>query len=144
MSIQIKPAGRVLFLLFSSYFLFLLPGCSKKLSFATSPVVPAAHGSVRIDRDKNENYTIEVEVTNLAEPKNLQPPRETYVVWMETKKNGIKNIGQLNTSSGFFSSALKASLKTVTPNKPTGFFITAEDKGDVQYPGSQVVLRTGD
>ena len=144
MTVQIKPAGRVLFLLFSSYFLFLLPGCSKKLSFATSPVIPAAHGSVRIDRDKNENYTIEVEVTNLAEPKNLQPPRETYVVWMETKKNGIKNIGQLNTSSGFFSSALKASLKTVTPNKPTRFFITAEDKGDVQYPGSQVVLRTGD
>jgi hypothetical protein len=140
---QIKMSTR-LFLFIGGHLLFLLVGCSKKLSFATSPVVPAAHGSVRIDRDKNENYTIEVDVTNLAEPKNLQPPRDTYVVWMETKKNGIKNIGQLNTSSGFFSSALKASLKTVTPNKPTRFFITAEDKGDVQYPGSQVVLRTAD
>src|SRR5690349_2847052 len=104
-----KASSALFYSLITGSLLFFLIGCSKKLSFATSPVVPAAHGSVRIDQDKNDNYSVEVDVTNLAEPKNLQPARDTYVVWMETKNNGIKNIGQLNTSSGFFSSALKAS-----------------------------------
>src|SRR5689334_6882681 len=123
---------------------FMFNACSKKLSFAGSPIVPAAHGTVKIKRDQNKNYAVEVNVTNLAEPKNLQPPRNTYVVWMETKDNGIKNIGQLYTSTGLFSSTLKASLKTVTPYKPTNFFISAEDDSNIQYPGSQIVIRTED
>jgi len=125
-----------------TFFVVSSGACSKKLSFAGSSVVPAAHGYVKINRDDNKNFAIEVNVTNLAEPKNLQPPRDAYVVWMESKNNGVRNIGQLNTSSGFFSSTLKASLKTVSPDKPTSFIITAEDNAEIKYPGSQVVLRT--
>ena len=61
---------------------------------------------------------------------------------METQSNGTKNIGSLNTSSGFLSGKMKSSLKTVTPFKPTGFFITAEDDATAQYANGQVVLRT--
>jgi hypothetical protein len=123
--------------------LTLFTSCSKKLSFAKSVVVPAAEGTVKVKKDKNENYNIQVKVKNLAEPKRLQPPKDTYIVWMETKNNEVKNLGKLKSESGFFTSGLKASLETVTSFKPHSFFITAEDAGNVTYPGNFVVLRTG-
>jgi hypothetical protein len=61
---------------------------------------------------------------------------------METDDNAVKNIGQINTSTGFLSKKLKASFETVTPVKPTKIFLTAEDDANVQYPGMQVVLTT--
>ena len=70
--------------------------------FSTSSVVPAAEGSVKVKKDGNNNYKIDLSVTHLAEAKRHTPPRETYVVWMETEKNGRKNIGQLRMSSGLF------------------------------------------
>ena len=106
-------------------------------------MVPAAEGSVKVKKDGNSNYKIDLNVMRLAEPNRLDPPREMYIVWMETEQNGRKNIGQLKTSSGFLSKTLKSSLNTVTSFKPTGFFITAEDDANIQYPGGQKVLSTG-
>jgi S-formylglutathione hydrolase FrmB len=120
----------------------LLSSCSTKYAFATSSVVPAAEGTVKVKKDKNNNYNIELKVERLADPKRLSPAREVYVVWMETDQNERKNIGQLKTSSGLFSGALKSSLKTVSPFKPLTFFITAEESADIQYPMGQEVLRT--
>lgn len=125
------------------FFLFLsLASCSRKISFQTSSVVPAAEGSVKVKKDKNNNYSIDLNVIRLADPKRLDPPKSTYVVWIESAENGSKNIGSLNTSSSMLSKTLKSSLKTVSPFKPVSLFITAEDNTDIQYPGTQVVLRT--
>ncbi|MEO6719517.1 MAG: hypothetical protein ABIN67_04085 [Ferruginibacter sp.] len=121
----------------------VLTSCAKKLTFARSPVVPAATGKVKYKKDDNNNYNITVDVENLAEAKNLTPPRELYVVWMESDRNRSRNIGQIDISSGLFSNKLKGSLKAVSTSKPSRFFITAEDDGNVQYPGSQRVLTTG-
>jgi hypothetical protein len=121
----------------------LLESCSRKMAFETSSVVPAAEGSVKLKKDKNSNYLVKLDVVNLAEPQRLEPPKNTYVVWAETAQNGTQNIGQLKTSSGLLSKTLKSSLETTTPFKPTNFFITAEDNANIQYPGGQVVLRTG-
>lgn len=89
--------------------------CSHKIGFARSSVVPA-------DR--------------------LQPPRQAYVVWIETDGSGVKNLGQLNSGSGLLSKTLKAELNTVTPFKPTRLFITAEDDARITYPSALVVLNT--
>jgi hypothetical protein len=123
-------------------FICLLAACSKKMVFARSVIVPAAEGRVKIKHDQNNNYAINVTVNQLADPKNLQPPRETYVVWMESKDKGIKNLGRLKSSSGLFSKGLKASLSAVTSFKPVRFFITAEESGDVLQPGPQTILIT--
>jgi hypothetical protein len=112
------------------------------MTFATSRIAPSAQGRVKIKKDKNGNYDINLKVTHLAEPKRLDPPRKTYIVWMETVRNGTKNIGNLNTSSGLFSKTLKSSLSTVSPYKPTGFLITAENAESITYPNGEVVLRT--
>jgi hypothetical protein len=121
---------------------FSLASCAKKISFQTSSVVPSAEGSVKIKKDNNNNYRIDLNVIRLADPKRLDPSKNTYVVWVETAENASKNIGSLNTSSSLLSKTLKSSLKTVSPFKPVSLFITAEDNADIQYPGSQVVLRT--
>jgi hypothetical protein len=67
-----------------------------------------------------------------------------YVVWMETADNVTKNIGQINSSTGFLSNKLKASFETVSSTKPTKIFLTAEDDAGIQYPGTQMVLTTND
>ena len=121
--------------------LFLTVSCSKKLNFSTSTIVPAADGSIKYKKSDNGNYAVDIKILHLAEPKKLVPSRNHYVVWMQTESNGIKNLGQITTSTGLFSNTLKSSLKTVTPFKPKSFFITAEDDANISYPGTQVVLR---
>lgn len=124
--------------------LFYFNSCARKISFQSSSVVPAARGDVKIKKDNNNNYNIQISLDNLAEPKRLQPSKSTYVVWMETDNNVTKNIGQINSSTGFLTSKLKASFETVSSTKPTKIFLTAEDDASIQYPGSQVVLTTND
>ncbi len=120
----------------------LLVSCARKAHFVTSTVVPVAEGKVKVKKDKNNNYAINIKVRNLAEPNRLQVPKDVYVVWAETDRNGVQNLGQLKTSSGLFSSKMKASLETAIPYKPIRVFITAEDDAAIQYPGNFVVLNT--
>lgn len=122
--------------------LFSFSACSQKVSFLTSSVVPAAQGYVKVDKDDNNNHTIHIEITNLAEVSRLQPPNQTYVVWMVTGQEMPQNIGQLNSSSSTFSKTLKASFKTISSSKPNKIFITAEDDPSTQYASRQVVLST--
>lgn len=122
--------------------IILFASCSRKMVFGTSQIEPAATGSVKLKKDKNKNQSIEVNVANLAPAEKLTPPRSMYVVWMVTDDNRTRNIGQLKSSTGFLSKKLKASLNTVTPFSPVRFFITAENDGEIQYPGVPVVLST--
>jgi hypothetical protein len=123
---------------------FSFSSCAVKSSFLNSSVVPAAQGNVKVKRDnKNQNYVIKIEVTDLAEVERLQTSKHNYVVWMETDQGKTENLGQLNSSSGFLSKKLKASLETVSSYQPAKIFITAEDNTDVQDPGTEVVLSTG-
>lgn len=131
-----------LLVLIASMILFYFSSCARKVSFQASPVVPAAKGTVTLATDKNENYTIKIALSSLAEPTKLDPSKSIYVVWMETENNNIKNIGQINSSTGFLSDKLKASFETVSSFKPIRIFITAEDNAGIQHPGEQVVLST--
>lgn len=117
-------------------------GCSNKVMFNTSRVVPAAEGFAKITKDENGNKLIKIEIMRLTQPNRLHPSRDLYVVWMETKDNGIRNIGQLRTNSGFFSSTLKSSFSTITPFSPTKIFITAENDASITRPTGETVLST--
>ncbi len=127
---------------FSVMILMFSSSCARKISFQNSSVVPAAQGSVKLKKDNNNNYQIQIFLGNLAEPGRLDPPKSHYVVWMESDNNYIKNIGQINSSSSFMSKRLTATFETVTAVKPTKIYITAENDPGVQYPGSQIVLFT--
>ncbi|WP_016989064.1 hypothetical protein [Flavobacterium sp. ACAM 123] len=116
--------------------------CAKKIAFQTSSIVPAARGDVKITKDDNKNYLVEIKVENLAEVSRLESSKEAYVVWMESDDSMVKNIGQIKSDSKFLSSKLKANFKTVTPLKPTKIFITAEKDVETQDPDSQIIIST--
>ena len=111
--------------------------CAKKITFLRSEVTPAAEGNVKVTSDKNNNYVIQVNISNLAEIDRLKPSKKTYSVWMVTDTDETKNIGRISSSS-----KLNASLETVTSFKPVKIFITAEEDVDAQYPGRTIVLST--
>ncbi len=117
--------------------LFLFSSCAPKINFLTSEVVPAARGYVEIKKDKNKNNVISIHLTNLAEVNRLTPPRQTYVIWMMTEDEKMKNIGQVKS----FSKNLKASFQTVSSSIPAKIIITAEDDASTVYP-SKVILTT--
>ncbi|MEZ7498578.1 hypothetical protein QO200_07475 [Flavobacterium sp. Arc3] len=116
--------------------------CSKNIAFQTSTIVPAARGEVKITKDNNKNYVINIKLENLAEVKRLESSKQAYVVWMETDDSMVKNIGQIKSDSKFLSSKLKANFETVTPMKPTKIFITAEKDPAVQYPDTEIIIST--
>jgi hypothetical protein len=116
--------------------------CSKKMVFFTSAVVPAAQGTVNIKKDKNNNYLIKIQISDMAEVTRLQGNKLTYVVWMVTDKEKTENIGQLKSEKTVLLKKLKATLTTVTSAYPIKIFITAENDGSVQSPDRQVIMST--
>lgn len=123
---------------------FSFSSCATKAKFLTSSIVPAARGGVTITKDLNKNYRIKVKLYNLAESNRLDPPKKVYLVWMESGKYNVKNIGQITSKSSFLFKSLNANLKAVSSSKPSRIFITAEDDPTIQVPMTQVILTTHD
>lgn len=111
--------------------------CTPKITFLTSSVVPAAEGVVTVKDDNNNNYAIKLDITNLAAVDRLTPPKNTYVVWMETDRGAARNIGRIVVTN-----KMNVSFETVSSFRPTKIFITAEDNENAQYPGEMLVLTT--
>lgn len=112
--------------------------CTPKMTFVTSPTVPSASGTISVKKDKNSNYIVKVYVRNLADPKNLSPSKNTYLVWVEGDDDSVTKVGQL-TPSG---KALEGTLSGTSVKKPDDVFITAEDNADIQNPEGQIILTT--
>lgn len=132
----------IFLVIFSVTMAISFTSCAKRISFLNSSVVPSAKGSVTVKTDSNKNFVIKINVSDLAEVERLQTAKLTYVAWMETDQGNIENIGQLKSSTSFFSKRHKAYLRTVTPYKPAKVFITSENDINVQYPGTQIILTT--
>jgi hypothetical protein len=127
-------------ILFSTSLLFT--SCSKSVRFAVSPVVPSAEGSVKLTKDDNNNRLIVMKVRNLVDPSRLTPAKKVYVVWIETKNEGNKNLGKLVSSEAYFSTERNAKFSSVTTFTPVRVFITAEDKAEITNPNGVTVLAT--
>ncbi len=115
-----------------------LQACTPKMNFATSTIAPAVSGDVRVKKDKNSNYIVNVDVANLAPAKNLDPPKNTYLVWMESDDRSVRKLGQLSPSG----KALQAKLTATAVSKPDVVFVSAEDNADVEYPAGPTVITT--
>ena len=140
---RFKVATKNIFLgILATIMIFLSTSCARKVFFITSTVVPGAQGYVQVKKDKNMNYVIQVKISDLAEVAKLQTAKDTYVVWMISDQEKAKNVGQLKSATSMFSKQHKATFKSVSSSKPTKIFITAENDGNVQYPGAQIVLST--
>ena len=142
-SLQLSSPSKKFFLWIITIVLVLsFNSCAKKITFLTSTVVPAARGYVKVTKDNNKNYAIQIKLYNLAEVNRLEPSKETYIVWMVTDQDVTKNIGKVISSSSFLSRDLTGSFETVSSFKPSKIIISAEESADAQMPGSKVVLST--
>ncbi|MCU4189165.1 hypothetical protein M9Q43_08315 [Flavobacterium sp. HXWNR29] len=127
-----------LFLVLPFALLQMFTSCSKNIEFENSNVVPAARGDISVKKDKNNNYNFKLEISYLAEPERLQPPKKYYVVWLSSEQNQIPlNIGQIVGTS-----KLHVKFESVSSSKPKRIFVTAEDDVSTQYPGQYGVLET--
>lgn len=142
-TLKLYPIARsILFFFLALIMALTLDSCATKTKFVPSSIVPAAEGVVSVRQDKNDNYLINVNISNLADPMNLSPARNTYVVWMEGEDNETKNIGQIKSTSALLSKSLKGSFETVSSVKPKKIFLTAENDPSVQYPDNTDVILT--
>jgi hypothetical protein len=79
---------------------------------------------------------LKITAKNLAAVERIEPPKATYVVWIVTEYDGIRNVGMLRSKN-----AKTAELVTVTPSKFTEIFITAEDQSGLPYPSGIEISR---
>lgn len=135
-----RPRNAVAFLALIA--VLSLASCSSKTAFLSSSIVPAAEGWVQV-RHTDTNYAIRIRIVNLAPSRKLDPPQDIYIVWVDTESDGIRRLGSMQSSTGFLSKALKASLDATIPYKPIRIMITAESERDPLHPGMYTVLRTG-
>jgi hypothetical protein len=108
---------------------------AKDFRLIADPSVPAATGTVSVNKDRNGNQKIRVEVKHLAKPSALTPPKQAYVVWVQSRGGQPENEGQLRVND-----KLEGSLETTTPHEQFDIFITAEDNPDTQVPTGPPLL----
>lgn len=112
---------------------------TKEYHMTASRSVPAATGLVKVQRDKdNGNTKLDIQVDHLANPSNLTPPANTYLVWVRpgADASAVKQ-GAIRVNKD-----LKGELKVVTVSKEFDLFITAEQNENASTPSEDRVLET--
>ncbi|WP_154857005.1 hypothetical protein [Cyclobacterium xiamenense] len=116
--------------------------CSTKITFPVSRVVPAAHPEAKVTKAKDGTYEVALNVSHLALPERLSPPKKHYLVWIDTPEQGVKKLGEIANNSGIFSNRGKASFEASTSFRPNLILVTAENSLEVAYPGTHVVFKS--
>jgi hypothetical protein len=138
--------------------MFFFSSCSKKTAAVSKTETPAImpaetpgtttavtenKGQVQIKRDVNSNYVIQINLRELEEINKLEPTsKKAYIVWMNADNQKVKNLGQINSNTGWLSDKSKASFEAVSSLKPTKVFITEEDMAEVKNPGKKIIWST--
>ena len=112
-------------------------GMTKKneVRLTQSTLAPAADAKAKISLDKNDNARVDLKVKDLAEPGNLQPPKQTYAVWAQTEDGTNYLLGRLDVNENG-----SGQLKSTVPAKTFRILVTAEDVVKPQEPPSKEVV----
>jgi hypothetical protein len=97
---------------------------------------PAAVGKAHLNKEKNGNLKLKVEVYHLAKPSALTPSRQTYVVWTQARGKDPQNQGVLKVND-----KLEGTFEDTVSNQDFDLFITAEDSPAVQAPSEPKLLK---
>ena len=115
------------------FFLLILMSCGVT-KLPVSQTVPAADIKVKVKQDKSNNSIIFLTAKNLAAPNRVDSEYNAYVVWINTKENGVKNIGQIVNSN-----AKTVKQKFSTAFIPTDITITLEKNGNVSSMSEKMI-----
>ena len=100
--------------------------------------VPAAAGTVKIQKDKdNGNTKVGIKVDHLARPSSLTPSADVYLVWIRPNGGEALKQGAIGVDKN-----LSGQLKVETVSKDFDVFITAEQGDSAAFPSNVEVLRT--
>ncbi len=133
----ITPFMRVIQLAAFALFAIWPFSSGKSYPMSADPSVPAASGTVHAQRDKdNGNTKLDIKVDNLARPSSLNPPGDTYVVWVRPNDGNALREGAIGVNKD-----LKGELHIVTTSKDFEVFITPEQSASVTAPSGREVLR---
>lgn len=103
----------------------------------TGPQVPAASGTVKVTRDKdNGNTAFDIKVRHLALPSSLADPASVYLVWVQPRGAAPVKQGALGVDKN-----LNGEFKSVTVSKEFDLFVTAEQSENISEPSGPKVLR---
>lgn len=116
-------------------FLFSLGACSKKYTFPTSTITPAADGQVKVKKQKGGIYSFETKVESLANPSRLTPSRDHYIVWAQNEAGEFQNLGTMELSK-----KNRATLEGALMYKPLYFIVTAEDVRNTNVPNLEQTI----
>lgn len=118
--------------------LAVLPWSSGKTYRMTAArSVPAASGTVQVQKDKNNGNTkLDITVHHLANPATLTPPANAYIVWVRPTGGEAVKEGAIGVDKN-----LKGELKVATTAKDFDIFITAEQSESVTVPSDVEVLQ---
>ena len=134
--------------------IFFFYSCAKKhtvvkteMPAPVETVTPVAvvenKGQVQIKRDATGNYVIQINLRELEEINKLEATsKKAYIVWMNADNQKVKNLGQINSNTGWMSDKSKASFEAVSEFKPTKVFISEEDMATVTKPGIKIIWST--
>jgi hypothetical protein len=109
---------------------------ASEVRMIADPSVPAATGKAHVDKDKNGNLRLKLEVDHLAKPGALTPARQSYVVWVQPRGKEAQNQGVLRVKNN-----LEGSFENTVPNADFEVFVTAEDNPAAQMPSGPKLLR---
>ncbi|MCV9934624.1 hypothetical protein OIU80_20265 [Flavobacterium sp. LS1R47] len=115
----------------------VLNACGTTAKFPVSKIAPAAEIVVKKKMDAHKNINIELTAKHLTSPDRLSPPGKNYNLWIVTKDENIKNVGQLNIKN-----AKKSKFKTTTAFDFNEIFITVENRGNLMKPTGTEICRT--
>lgn len=101
-----------------------------------SDLVPSATGKVNVKEDDNGNRRVKVNVYHLVDPERLNPPRNGYIVWIQSKDKDPEALGMLKVDKDW-----KGELEGTTPYKNFTVFVTAEENPKAERPEGTEILR---
>lgn len=119
--------------------LLLIGGCATGSEHELSPSkqMPGASGMVTVEQDDNGNQLLNIEVSHMPPPRELDGDLSTFVAWV--KPDGSEratNVGALNIGED-----RTAELQTTTPHPSFALVITAETTTRASEPSNYVVLK---
>ena len=111
-------------------------GWAKTYHMSATNIVPGAAAELNVEKEKNGNVQVDVNVKHLAKPGLLTPPANSYVVWFQEQGSAPQNQGELKVGND-----LTGELKSTTTLDNFNVFITGETDSQAKTPSDQLVLQ---
>lgn len=113
-------------------------GCAKSVQFRPTALARGGTGTAKVELTYDRNNSLEIRLSNVAEPSTLKPETTRYVLWVtDPGRQRAVNAGQLRVDE-----KKAARIQTLTPMRRFILFITVEAAGDAASPSAEIIFES--